>query len=852
MSKVVVLNLGAGNLQDGFPAVTSQLGESNCAYRMKFTASLPAAPEIAQLYRNWQSLYSAFYQPFLQFRSSEAIDEADDILEIEEGCITNVSEVDIVSLCNQISYSINAWLDSREFRKIDRQLRTHLGSSEEIRFIVETDDILLRRLPWHLWSFFEDYPSSEVAVSTYNYQKQQSIGKYAHKNNVRILAIFGSSEGIDISQDRLFLEKLSVRAEIRFLVEPKLSQLGEQLWQEGWDIIFFAGHSGIDKQGFIHINDTDIITLDKLKNALKQAISRGLKLAIFNSCDGLGLAQELIELHIPQVIVMREPVPDKIAQEFLKYFLGLFSQGQSLYTAVRSARERLQVLEKDYPCATWLPLICQNPAEAPIIWSRNGIHTEAEEADKILPVNLEPVAFENGNQFDDVLPKNKRYIGDRYEEKFSLIDFKPKPSKKGHRLFDISYYPLKILFILSIFLVTFLMGIRHLGLLQPWELNAYDHLMQLRPYEQRDPRLLIVKVDDADIQYQIQQRMELRGSLSDQALAQLLDKLDQYEPEAIGLSIYRDFPSDPNYPNLATRFNQDKRLIAICKVSASSDGATHAVPPPPQVPKERHSFSDFVADIDGVPRRLLLFMNPPLNSPCTAEYAFSYMLARQYLNSQGYTEPQFDAQGNLQIGQVIFERLKSHSSSYQGVDAAGYQILMNYRSLPSFTKIADTVSLEDILNDKINPNSIEKLKDRIILIGTTAPSTTHFWKTPYISKGVSQEQEIPGVIVQAHILSQIISAITDNRPLIWWWPGWLEALWIWAWSLLGGIIAWRIWQPITLLFAITTALLLLFSICFGILISAGWVPLVPPALGLICCAFLLKILLNRTDADQTR
>jgi hypothetical protein len=36
-----------------------------------------------------------------------------------------------------------------------------------------------------------------------------------------------------------------------------------------------------------------------------------------------------------------------------------------VYQAVRSAREQLQGLEDRYPCASWLPVICQNPAE---IW----------------------------------------------------------------------------------------------------------------------------------------------------------------------------------------------------------------------------------------------------------------------------------------------------------------------------------------------------------------------------------------------------------------------------------------------------------------------------------------------------
>jgi hypothetical protein len=82
----------------------------------------------------------------------------------------------------------------------------------------------------------------------------------------------------------------------------------------------------------------------------------------------LGLAQDLAELSLPQVIVMREPVPDQVAQEFLKYFLSNFADGKSLYLAVREARGRLQGIEDHFPCATWLPIIYQNPAEVPPTW----------------------------------------------------------------------------------------------------------------------------------------------------------------------------------------------------------------------------------------------------------------------------------------------------------------------------------------------------------------------------------------------------------------------------------------------------------------------------------------------------
>ena len=125
--------------------------------------------------------------------------------------------------------------------------------------------------------------------------------------------------------------------------------------------------------GSIKINSTERLSLSDLKNALKSAIKKGLKLAIFNSCDGLGLVGDLRDLYLPHTIVMREPVPDEVARQFLQYFLEDFSQGHSLYLAVRNSRQRLEWMEDKFPCASWLPEFCHIPAARPFVWAKKSI-----------------------------------------------------------------------------------------------------------------------------------------------------------------------------------------------------------------------------------------------------------------------------------------------------------------------------------------------------------------------------------------------------------------------------------------------------------------------------------------------
>ena len=227
----------------------------------------------------------------------------------------------------------------------------------------------LQRLPWHRCWLFERYRKAEIALSNPNYEPKPKGQSSSSK--VRILAILGDSTGIDTEKDRNSLQKLP-NAEVTFLEEPQSQQLNDHLWEQSWDILFFAGHSSspADASGRIYFNSSESLTVAELRDGLQTAIEQGLQLAIFNSCDGLGLAQDLAELSLPQVIVMREPVPDQVAQKFLQYFLPAFAQGKSLYLAVREARERLQGIENRFPCATWLPVIYQNPAEVPPTWQK--------------------------------------------------------------------------------------------------------------------------------------------------------------------------------------------------------------------------------------------------------------------------------------------------------------------------------------------------------------------------------------------------------------------------------------------------------------------------------------------------
>lgn len=251
------------------------------------------------------------------------------------------------------------------------------------------------------------------------------------------------------------------------------------------------------------------------------------------------------------------------------------------------------------------------------------------------------------------------------------------------------------------------------------------------------------------------------------------------------------------------------------------------------MPKDHLSFSDIPVDLDLVIRRQLLGMAKDEQSACQSDTSFSLRVALTYLGSQGI-EFERTAQGDLKIGSVVFPKLESNIGGYRNLNALGYQILLNYRSSEL---VARQVTLSSILSNSIDAELPNLVKNRIVLIGTTAPSFKDYFATPYSPR--SRSGEMPGIIVQTHMVSQILSAVLDRRPLLWWFPAWGETLWIWGWSVVGGLIVWQYRLPVQLGLASGIAVVVLYGACFVLLLKGGWVPLVPGAIALVVTASIM-------------
>lgn len=367
----------------------------------------------------------------------------------------------------------------------------------------------------------------------------------------------------------------------------------------------------------------------------------------------------------------------------------------------------------------------------------------------------------------------------------------------------------------SLAATTLVLMLKQAGKIHPFELVAFDRMVQLRRDAGPDSRLLIVGITEGDI------REQWRLSPSDAVLTTALKNLQRYQPRAIGVDLHRDIPNPPGQEDLIPELAAEN-VVVIKKLG---DTPEDTIPAPKGVPAANVGFNDIVLDADGVVRRNLLFASVEE----TTFYSFALRLALKYLSGEAIeAQPSPDNVDDMMLGAATFVPLVPHAGGYHRADTRGYQVLLNFRS-PGYG--APLVSLTDVIQDRVDPALIQ---DRIVLIGTTATTLKDLFLTPYSNRESSPDSQIrdyklPGVVIHAQMVSQILDAALGQRPLFQFLPEWGELLWIWAWAVLSGSLAWAVRRPLSLGLAIALLVGMLLASGYGSFLAYRWLPIIAPA-----------------------
>ena len=377
------------------------------------------------------------------------------------------------------------------------------------------------------------------------------------------------------------------------------------------------------------------------------------------------------------------------------------------------------------------------------------------------------------------------------------------------------------------------LALRISGHFQTLELVAYDWcIRQETRTAPADPRVVFITITERDIQ------SLGRWPLTDEVLARALGLLLQSRPRMIGLDLYRDLEVPPGYDKLEAVFRSSPQIIAVTKFAEKD---ADAIPPPPALRgTDQVGVNDFVLDPGGVIRRGLL----ELDDGQTTAYSFALRLALGYLEHAGIV-PQPDASNPeyLRLGPTTLIPFEANDGGYVDADARGYQILLDYRGgragIRSFT-------LSDLLSERIEPVAVH---DKIVLIGSAADSVPDLFQTPYHT-GFKTVRPTPGVVLHGLVVSQLLRAALEGVAPIATWTDEEEAAWIFAWGVLGGLVA--CWARSPLRFSLTVAggLAGLAGVALILFWRGWWIPLAPSAAAWLCASGLVAAFISSEEKKQ--
>jgi adenylate cyclase len=356
-------------------------------------------------------------------------------------------------------------------------------------------------------------------------------------------------------------------------------------------------------------------------------------------------------------------------------------------------------------------------------------------------------------------------------------------------------------------------GLRWLGALESLEIAVYDRFVRLTAAPRQDSRVAMVAVTEPDIQ------ALATWPTPDGVLARVIDTVRSADPRAIGLDIYRDVPVAPGSEDLARALRADARVVVVTKFG---DRTSPTVAPPAALKgTDQVGFNDIVVDPGGTVRRGLIF----LDDGATAMSSFALQLVLRYLEREGIgLAPDPADETKVRLGRTTITPLEPDDGGYVGADARGYQFLLDYAHGP---RAFPVVTLGAVLDGTFDRAA---LRDRVVLIGIMAESVKDHFYTPF-SRGLGEDQHMPGVEVHAQIAAQLLRMALDGIRPVTTLPEWQEWLWIVAWSVGGGLVTLWARSPWKFALAAPLGLVVITAIAWAAFVERLWIPLLPAALG---------------------
>ncbi|MBD2203709.1 CHASE2 domain-containing protein [Calothrix sp. FACHB-1219] len=340
------------------------------------TSEISYPENIIASHEQWQKIYINFYSNQLRGKV------------VNKGVIIPPPvdwQAQLVQAEAKLLYEFHQWLRSEKLyeirTKISKQAIENYNnelkgtSSSKINIFISCNAPELEYLPWEAWEIGTEFTSSKLRIVRQPLNIRQEVTTYFPKSarKAKILAIFGDDTGLSFADESRAISSLEKVANVKVKsirwhkqkdINNWKNEIITTLTAQSWDMLFFAGHSNETTftGGQISIAPNISISLSEIEKPLTTAINNGLKFAIFNSCDGLSIANKLIDLGLSQVAIMREKIHNRVAGEFFIQFLNALKEYQDVHEALLTASDYLKV-EKNltYPSAYLIPSLFRHP-----------------------------------------------------------------------------------------------------------------------------------------------------------------------------------------------------------------------------------------------------------------------------------------------------------------------------------------------------------------------------------------------------------------------------------------------------------------------------------------------------------
>ncbi|MEM7794232.1 MAG: CHASE2 domain-containing protein [Cyanobacteria bacterium P01_C01_bin.118] len=305
-------------------------------------------------------------------------------------------------------------------------------------------------------------------------------------------------------------------------------------------------------------------------------------------------------------------------------------------------------------------------------------------------------------------------------------------------------------------IVASILGARSLGAFHVLELMTLDRLLAISTYlsvETTDKNITIVEIGPPYVE-----GSEDKGyNINANRLSEILEEIFANRPAVVGTDIVEYRITGDNKDELLSTINQHPNLITV------ENNSFNPADPLPGIPTEQVGFNDLVVDRDGSVRRAVLGDHDTAGN---YKSSFAIQIIQQYFQNKSPEGESIQLENGIKdsetmrFGSVEIPKI-GDTYGYTDKEVYGIQTLINYRGQVNPFEVT---TARDLLNSPSEQD--ELIRDKVVILNLTGLAQGYPTPLTTFNPVLDNSKLVSGNEIQAHIISQIIQAVEQKRPLI--------------------------------------------------------------------------------------